>query len=367
MERGEREMSICSLSSLSHDEEEGASPTSSSTSYRQTVLFPSDSAWPSSDAFFSSCRTRLAKAYGWNAHIMQRETASDGVWVLEDDECIWLHSHECGTYEPEEDEDDEAFELGQADDQADLEEEEAEKEEAEEATTGTVSGIKQLPMPGLPRPGDRFPSSTEFYISTVKAVSHIYGYSVKAAIKRARAGLYCNCDHRPRHVAKKCLFKLLAVKEDETGDWVVQEDGSHFEHNHDARPEILENPNWLPTVASGLFTPSPTSYGAPQTRIKPFPPQPAFVIPQPAFTSPQPAFTSPSFAGPSSPIPSTSSSAMKPTDRLSPSDLTAFLVSLHPSFHASFLSSSPQESTPSIPSSTSQLLSRPRSTPSSTI
>ncbi|GAA6034284.1 hypothetical protein JCM8097_003824 [Rhodosporidiobolus ruineniae] len=283
---------------------------------RRTVLFPPSTAWPSPAAFFASCRMRLLQAYGIPANVSVREpdhlTARckltkrssrsckfrvdavllNGVCVLDEEKCLWEHSHYAGEEQVAGGEEDEAYSLtgesaamprmrkkgpmppleeplsagddagsgsdsrNQRDASSDEEAEKGKKlrrsRRAVQFVTIPAQQAQQAPplVPGLPLPGDRFSSFKAFYQAAMGALVPIYGCGVlQTALQSDRGALKCQYSVKTgSSFSYPCRFRLRAQLDPATDEFVVVGAKSQYAHSHGPVPQILQNPSWRPNV-----------------------------------------------------------------------------------------------------------------------
>ncbi|GAA6034282.1 hypothetical protein JCM8097_003823 [Rhodosporidiobolus ruineniae] len=101
----------------------------------------------------------------------------------------------------------------------------------------------------MPQPGDRFASFNAAYTAAVQALVPVYGYAVQRYSVQDSGG-YLRCNHNYNQQSGRCPFQLAVRLDSSSGEFFVSTDDSYLEHNHDPRPEILDDPSWLPTVVN---------------------------------------------------------------------------------------------------------------------
>ncbi|GAA5837002.1 hypothetical protein JCM11251_004470 [Rhodosporidiobolus azoricus] len=149
------------------------------------------------------------------------------------------------------DEDDE--DVGDADDSKDSEVNTLDTSPFPIPGTSASQAIPQLVVPGMPKPGDRFKTLKDLYLTAVKAQISVYGISVRVTnVKGLRASLLCNRNHHNYKDAPggACKYVLAVRKDVSTNNYTVQAKSSYLQHNHDIAPERLANPSWLPKLVN---------------------------------------------------------------------------------------------------------------------
>ncbi|GAA6011613.1 hypothetical protein JCM11491_004705 [Sporobolomyces phaffii] len=128
--------------------------------------------------------------------------------------------------------------------------------ESDSGSAEADGDIPQLPVPGLPKVGERFRSADDLLIQGYRAVIPVYGIGVKLVESKGTAVLMCGRSNSAYRTAPggRCPWRLNATVDSSTGEVVVVGDGSHASsdhpatHNHGPNRKILENRDYRPPI-----------------------------------------------------------------------------------------------------------------------
>lgn len=111
------------------------------------------------------------------------------------------------------------------------------------------------PTPGLPQPGDAFEPPEAALVQVIQALVPVYGISARIdGSDETWANIYCNRHHSnySSPPGGRCHFCVRLELNEKIGRWLVDTDGSHFEHNHNRDARIVKDPTWRPTIRMKL-------------------------------------------------------------------------------------------------------------------
>ncbi|GAA5904879.1 hypothetical protein JCM8208_007208 [Rhodotorula glutinis] len=109
----------------------------------------------------------------------------------------------------------------------------------------------QVDTPGLPQPGDAFSTVEAGETAVACALLQVYGMSARTC-GRPPSHANIRCDGHQlrdgRTAATRCGFLVRLEWDEAARRWVVDGDGSSYEHSHPPDARIIADPGWRPLI-----------------------------------------------------------------------------------------------------------------------